>query len=305
MDDQVNRLYRELPSVGDVLSGEETATLLTQFSRELVTDAARKVLARLREQVRAGAHDEVSIQAAVAGIFAALQQELSFLTRPSLRRVINATGVILQTNLGRAPLSEAALAAIVDVARGYCNVELDLATGERSRRDVHVETLILNVLSTRLGKSIESLQERYAAAVVNNCAAATFLGLNTMAERGEVIVSRGELVEIGGGFRIPDILRKSGAILREVGTTNRTRIADYEAAITPETRLILRVHQSNFRIEGFTERPALAELKELSIRTSIPIFDDQGTGCLVSLDEYGIRDEAAWTESLRVGPDLV
>jgi L-seryl-tRNA(Ser) seleniumtransferase len=219
--------------------------------------------------------------------------------------VINATGVILHTNLGRAPLSEAALARVVEVAKGYCNLELDLGSGERSRRDDHIEDILLRLIALLIGEPECDVASTDAALVVNNCAAATFLALNSLAEGGEVIVSRGELVEIGGGFRIPDILRKSGAVLREVGTTNRTRIEDYASAITPDTRLILRVHQSNFKIEGFTERPSLNALIALGEQSSVPVFEDQGTGCMVPLDAYGITQESSLVESLRCGPDLV
>jgi L-seryl-tRNA(Ser) seleniumtransferase len=207
--------------------------------------------------------------------------------------VINATGVLLQTNLGRAPLSEAAIRAMEQVARGYCNLEFDLKTGKRGRRDAHTEELILRLLTLRSGQSMEGK----AATVVNNCAAATFLALNSLAEGGEVIVSRGELVEIGGGFRVPEILRKSGAVLREVGTTNRTRVSDYAAAITPQTRLILRVHRSNFRVDGFTQQPRIEELVALGAKASVPVFEDQGTGCVVRLEDSGIREESSWVRS--------
>ena len=304
-DDPLQGLYRKLPAVGAVVASAAIEPLLQLHSRERVTEAIRVVLAQLRQRVKAGTHDERSLELCLGTMADAVAHELQSRLQPSLRRVINATGVILQTNLGRAPLSEAAIARIVETARGYCNLEFDLDTGERSRRDVHAEKLILQVLAMQTGRGLALLPETHGAAVVNNCAAATFLALNTLAEGGEVIVSRGELVEIGGGFRIPDILRKSGAVLREVGTTNRTRIADYAAAITSQTRLILRVHQSNFRIEGFTERPSLQELKELSERAAIPVFDDQGTGCLVSLDAFGMPHESSWTESVAGGAALV
>ena len=218
----------------------------------------------------------------LASLDAAVSEELQTANQFSLQRVINATGVILHTNLGRAPLSASALDHIRETACGYTNLEFDLTTGERSRRDVHAEELLLRLLRARAG-STDTGEEPRAVVIVNNCAAATFLALNSIAEGTEVLVSRGELVEIGGGFRIPEILAKSHARLREVGTTNRTRIADYETAITQDSGLILRVHQSNFSIEGFTERPALSELIALARRTNIPLFDDQGTGLLDSL----------------------
>jgi len=212
--------------------------------------------------------------------------------------VINATGVILHTNLGRAPLSDAALDHIAEVAQDYCNLEFDLETGSRSRRDVHAESLVLDALGI-------SDKERYGVVIANNCAAATFLALNSLADKQEVLVSRGELVEIGGGFRIPEILEKSGAMLKEVGTTNRTRISDYERALSPSTGLILRVHQSNFSIEGFTERPALADVVAVAQRSGIPLFEDQGTGLLSPLDAYGIAAEPTLPASLAQGVDLV
>jgi L-seryl-tRNA(Ser) seleniumtransferase len=192
-------------------------------------------------------------------------------------------------------LSASALAHIADTAGGYSNLELDLESGERSRRDVHAEELLLRVVTA----------QGAGALVVNNCAAATFLALNTLAEGGEVIVSRGELVEIGGGFRIPEILAKSGAILREVGTTNRTRLADYEHAISPATRLILRVHQSNFSMEGFVERPALRDLVSLGKRANVPVFHDQGTGLIASLEPFGVVSEPTLPDSFHVGSDLI
>ena len=201
-------------------------------------------------------------------------------------------------------MSASALAHILDTASGYSNLELDLESGERSRRDVHTEELLLRVLTAQGGATTA-----LSALVVNNCAAATFLALNTLAEGGEVIVSRGELVEIGGGFRIPEILAKSGAILREVGTTNRTRLADYEGAISAATRLILRVHQSNFSMEGFVERPALRDLVSLGKHAKIPVFDDQGTGLIASLESLGeplgIASEPTLPESVQVGSDLI
>jgi L-seryl-tRNA(Ser) seleniumtransferase len=304
-DRPANRLYRKLPQLDELLARPQLRELLASYPHAFVADSARIVLDEIRHQIKASKHSEETLELCLAQLTVAIGKELRNRLRPSLRQVINATGVILQTNLGRAPLSEAAILSMAEAASGYCNLEMDLETGQRSRRDVHVEQLILRLLAMRKGLSKKKFPETQAAAVVNNCAAATFLALNSLAEGGEVIVSRGELVEIGGGFRIPDILRKSGARLREVGTTNRTRIADYAAAITPETRLILRVHQSNFKIEGFTESPSLTELIELSAKASIPIFEDQGTGCVVDLAEYGIPNESSWGASATSGATLV
>jgi L-seryl-tRNA(Ser) seleniumtransferase len=304
MREQPDHLFRKLPQVGELLHRAEFLTLQETCSRALVANHLRNALEELRLQVKNGRHTESSLEAELRNLGATVEQRVRQTLRPSLRPVINATGVLLQTNLGRAPLSEAAIAQIAEVARGYCNLEMDLDTGERSYRDIHVEQLILDVLAHRSGLGREGFKDK-AAAVVNNCAAACFLALNSLAEGGEVIVSRGELVEIGGGFRVPDILRKSGAILREVGTTNRTRISDYEAAITTSTRLILRVHRSNFRIEGFTERPSLQQLRELGEHVSIPVFEDQGTGCIVDLSGVNITGESSWVQTVASGISLV
>lgn len=295
-------LCRRLPQVGRLLESESLRALLADRPRDLVVAAARRVLNSLREEIVRGTLDQDALDARLQSLDQAIALELQRSSRPSLRRVINATGVILQTNLGRAPLSEAALRNMEEAARGYANLEFDLETGRRGRRDDHAAPLILRVLAARGAPADSGL---HAAMVVNNCAAATFLALNTLAEGGEVIVSRGELVEIGGGFRIPDILRKSGAALREVGTTNRTRLADYAEALTPATRLILRVHRSNFRIEGFTQQPSLEDLVALGRRAAVPVFEDQGTGCVVRLEEFGLREPSSWIRSISAGASLV
>ena len=291
-------LYRRLPSVNEVLLKPEAGALAELHPRHRLLSSIRETLATLRLEITAGQHTAATLDSRLTGLFDEVIQRLNSPKQYSLRPVINATGVVLHTNLGRAPLSEAALEHIGEVARDYCNLELDVATGTRSRRDVHAESLALRVLKI-------ADTERYGVVIVNNCAAATFLGLNSLAERQEVMVSRGELVEIGGGFRIPEILEKSGAILKEVGTTNRTRLADYERGLSPATALILRVHQSNFSIEGFAERAELADLVALSRRTGIPLFEDQGTGLVASLENYGIHGEATLQASLEEGVDLV
>ena len=215
----------------------------------------------------------------------------------SLKPVINATGVILHTNLGRAPLSESALRRASEVAGRYSNLEFDVASGTRGKRDVHVERLFSRLLNQDGVSGIRTV-------VVNNCAAAVMLALNTLAEGGEVVVSRGELVEIGGSFRVPDVMAKSGAQLREVGTTNRTRIEDYERAINEKTRLLLRVHRSNFAIIGFTEQPSLEELCQLGRKHKIPVMEDLGGGALLPLRSFGVN-ESGVADSLRAGVDLV
>ncbi len=307
-DEGESNLYRLLPSLHDLLLTPGFAALLETKPRDSTIDATRIVLSRLKQEIAAGQHTQASLKRQLDFVHVTVADQIALASLYTLRRVINATGVVLHTNLGRAPLSASALAHILDTAGGYSNLELDLESGERSRRDVHAEDLILRVLRTgtenRSG-SQDAGRTSQAALVVNNCAAATFLALNTLAEGGEVIVSRGELVEIGGGFRIPEILVKSGAILREVGTTNRTRLADYEDAISPATRLVLRVHQSNFSMKGFVERPSLPELVSLAKRRNLPIFDDQGTGLITSLEPLGIRSEPSLLDSFLVGSDLI
>jgi L-seryl-tRNA(Ser) seleniumtransferase len=297
-DTSEHKLYPLIPSLHELLLTPGFAALLDTQSRDSVICAARAVLARLKQEIGNGRHTQASLERELALVHVTVANEIAQGARYRLRRVINATGVVLHTNLGRAPLSASALAHIFDTAGGYSNLELDLESGERSRRDVHTEELLLRVLTAQGGAT-----NALSALVVNNCAAATFLALNTLAEGGEVIVSRGELVEIGGGFRIPEILAKSGAILREVGTTNRTRLADYEGAISAATRLILRVHQSNFSMEGFVERPALRDLVSLGKRSKVPVFDDQGTGLIASLEPLGIGPTLP--DSVQAGSDLI
>jgi L-seryl-tRNA(Ser) seleniumtransferase len=211
--------------------------------------------------------------------------------------VVNATGVILHTNLGRAPLSAEALRHVAEVAQGYSNLEFDLASGDRGKRDSHIDHLFARLLNTR-GREVSTI-------IVNNNAAAVLLSLNALAEGGEVIVSRGELVEIGGSFRIPDVMAKSGAVLREVGTTNRTRISDYEAAITDKTKLLLRVHRSNFQNVGFVEQPSLEELVALGRTHGIPVMEDLGSGDLFDLRQVGVHGEPTILASVRAGVDVI
>lgn len=293
-------LYRRLPSVNEVLLAPDVRELIAAHGHERVVAAVRESLGAIRADIAVKEISEDAIDLAVGSLAERVSESLRRGPEYSLRKVINATGVILHTNLGRAPLSEAALAHIAEVARDYCNLEFDLESGERSKRDVHAEQLVLRVLGV-----LEADIGRWGVVVVNNCAAATFLALNTLAEKREVVVSRGELVEIGGGFRIPEILEKSGAVLREIGTTNRTRTADYEHAVNEQTALLLRVHQSNFSIEGFVERPSLAELVELAKTLGVPLFEDQGTGLVSRLDELGIPDQPTLRDSIAAGVDLI
>ncbi|MDQ2966871.1 MAG: L-seryl-tRNA(Sec) selenium transferase [Actinomycetota bacterium] len=262
---------RDLPSVDE---------LARQSEDPLAVEAARKVVARAREQIQAG-DDPGDLEEQ-------LRTELSAARAPRLRRVINATGVIVHTNLGRAPLAEAALDRVREIARGYSNLEYDVAAGGRGSRQDHVAVILRQLTGAE------------AALVVNNNAAAVMLALAALAEGREVLVSRGELIEIGDGFRIPDVLERSGARLREVGTTNRTHAADYEAAIGPETAVLLRVHQSNFRLVGFTAQPLLRELADVARRHGLPLVDDLGSGALVE-----VGDEPTARASLAAGANLV
>jgi L-seryl-tRNA(Ser) seleniumtransferase len=273
---------RQIPSVDALLTRPVIAALAAESGRPLVTTIIRRVLAEVRAEItqKADKRDSagaIDVSAIENEIHAAVARALA----PSLRAVINATGVILHTNLGRAPLSEAALQHILATAGHYTNLEYDIASGKRGKRDVHTANLLAEMVGAQ------------AAIVVNNNAAAIFLVLNTFAKGAEVIVSRGELIEIGDGFRIPDILAESGAVLREVGTTNRTRIGDYERAINKNTRLLLRVHPSNFRITGFTERPSLEEIAVLGKKRKISVCEDLGSGCLADLSANGVNEPVA------------
>ena len=290
-------LFRLLPSVDESIRRAALEPLLTRYGHTAVTDAARAVLEQVRQAISSGRLDERGTTAAIEALPSLVEQHLKESLGYSLRPVINATGVILHTNLGRAPLSLEALNHAAEIAEGYSNLELDLATGERGKRDSHIDRLFARLLHTP--------ERELATIVVNNNAAAVLLSLNALAEGGEVIVSRGELVEIGGSFRIPDVMAKSGALLREVGTTNRTRIADYEAAISDRTKLLLRVHRSNFQIVGFTEQPLLEELVALGRKHGIPVMEDQGSGDLCDLRAVGVHGEPTILASVRAGVDIV
>jgi L-seryl-tRNA(Ser) seleniumtransferase len=290
-------LYTQLPSVDELVRGPALAKLASQEGQVAVADAARVVLARLREQITAGRLDADGLALALSGIADAVEREVRRAMQYSLRPVINATGVILHTNLGRAPLALSTIDHIRETATSYSNLEFDIETGERGKREVHIDRLFRKLLSEATGS--------ISTAVVNNNAAAVLLALNTLAENGEVVVSRGELVEIGGSFRIPDVMSKSNAILREVGTTNRTRIGDYENAINEKTKLLLRVHRSNFQITGFTEQPSIEELVGLARKHKLPLMEDLGSGALIDLRSFGINGESGVLDSLRLGVDVV
>ena len=296
------------------------AALAVSHGHDLIADAVRAVLARLRQEITSGLLDDDALELALSGLAGAAENELRQALNYSLRPLINATGVILHTNLGRAPLGDTAIEHIRETAASYSNLEFDIGTGERGKRDVHVDRLFRKLLNeedrtaeprsagrARVPVPTQAVSTRAAIStiVVNNNAAAVLLALNTLAEGGEVIVSRGELVEIGGSFRIPDVMAKSGAILREVGTTNRTRAADYEKAISERTRLLLRVHRSNFEITGFTEQASTAELVAIARERGIPLMEDLGSGALIDLRSLGIGGEGGVLDSLRSGVDIV
>jgi L-seryl-tRNA(Ser) seleniumtransferase len=282
-------LRRRLPSVDEVLRDGAVRALEARHGREMLLRQLRPLLDEARGLASGG--DESALQAALAGLPARLLARLESAAAPSLTGVINATGVVIHTNLGRAPLPADAAARVAAVASSYSNLEFDLAKGERGSRETHAEGRLRGLVGAE------------AALVVNNNAAAVLLAVNTLAEGREVVVSRGELVEIGGSFRIPDVLRKAGARLREVGTTNRTRLADYEAAIGPDTALVLKVHPSNFRIVGFTEAPPLGELAALARERSLPLVEDLGSGALCALPPP--IEEPTVAASLQAGADLV
>ena len=300
-------LYRELPSVDELLRAPALAILVAQESQTAVADACRSVLARIRREIATGHLDREKLSLVLSGMAEAIHKELHRALGFALRPVINATGVILHTNLGRAPVAGTVAEHIRETATAYSNLEFDLFTGERGNRDVHVERLFQKLLVStgEDARDFESVGSRLSTIVVNNNAAAVLLALNTLAEGAEVIVSRGELVEIGGSFRIPDVMSKSRAILREVGTTNRTRIGDYERAINERTRLLLRVHRSNFEISGFTEQPTISELVGLAERHKLPLMEDLGSGALFDLRAVGINNEPGVLDSLRLGVHVV
>jgi L-seryl-tRNA(Ser) seleniumtransferase len=315
-------LYRQLPSVDELI--RRVPRLVSEEGQPAVTNAARVLVANLRDEITTGLLNQSNIDHALTAINSHLEAAVHQSIQYSLRPVVNATGVILHTNLGRAPLSSAALDHIRNTSAGYSNLEFDLETGARGKRDTHINKLFTQLLSaccaeTNVGTAALGCPgeqsspaffphvpvTKISTIVVNNNAAAVLLALNTVAEHAEVIVSRGELIEIGGSFRIPEIMAKSQAVLREVGTTNRTSLADYESAINERTKLLLRVHRSNFEIKGFTEQPALQDLVGLSRRRNIPLMEDLGSGSLFDLRSIGIPDEPGVLDSLRVGVDVI
>jgi len=284
-------LLRRVPSVDELLLRPRLAALCKEVDRAFALDTLRGVLAEVRRDIIAGLTTEERVVEAAEierRTVEAVESEL----RPSLQPVINASGVILHTNLGRAPLSLEVIEEFRRVATEYTNLEYDVAAGARGKRDVHCARLLRRLTGAE------------AVIVVNNCAAAVLVTLAALARGGEVIVSRGELIEIGDGFRIPEIMEQSGAVLREVGTTNRTRIADYQNAINEKTRVLLRVHPSNFTVSGFTEKPEVAELIALGEQRGLPVVEDLGSGCLVDLSGVGVMEPTV-RESVAAGFSLV
>jgi L-seryl-tRNA(Ser) seleniumtransferase len=283
--------FRHLPAVTAILEDSTLAAVEAIHGREAIVVAVRLELEALRERLKGG--ETLDGELAPAVVAARVANRVTAAAAPTLRPVINATGIVLHTNLGRSPLAPVAAKAAHDAARGYLNLELDLGTGKRSSRQNPIRDAIVPLLGCE------------SATAVNNCAAATVIVLRALATGKEVIVSRGQLVEIGGSFRIPEIMGVSGAILREVGTTNITRIDDYERAITPNTGLLLRVHHSNYRVSGFTKSASLEELVALGRKHNIPVIDDVGSGALIDFARFGLPGDPVVGESLATGADLV
>jgi L-seryl-tRNA(Ser) seleniumtransferase len=298
-EQETSKLLRALPSVDALLRTETARALKDSVGAQHLTRVARAVTDELRTGLQAKASTETanngdySRETLLAEAANRLERACQREAASGLRHVINASGVIIHTNLGRAPLSDAARRAIADEASRYCTLEYDLETGERGRRGRRVEELLVDLTGAE------------AALVVNNCAAAALLILTVLAQGGETIVSRGELVEIGGDFRVPDVMMQSGTRLVEVGATNRTRLSDYSRAITDNTRLVMRVHPSNYRIVGFTSAPTLMELADLAHQAGLLIYEDAGSGVLLDLNSFGLMGEPVISESIKTGADIV
>jgi len=292
MDEKKKNLLRQLPKMDDILAALEKRGITSRYGKRHVMAASRSVIEEVRELI---IKDDISRRqdSPDDGILDRIERKLRDLSQFRLKRVINATGVVLHTNLGRAPLCDSALSHLIEVSRSYSNLEYDTDKGERGLRYNHVRELLC------------SLSGAEDAMVVNNNAAAVLLVLDTLAKGREAIVSRGELVEIGGEFRIPAIMEKSGAVLCEIGTTNRTRLADYEEAISAQTGLIMKIHTSNFRIIGFTEEASLESLVLLGKKSGIPVMNDLGSGCMVDLSAYGLGNEPTVPAVIKTGVDVV
>jgi L-seryl-tRNA(Ser) seleniumtransferase len=291
MNPEQQAALRAIPSIEKLLTDDAFAELQEQYSLDLITDTLRTVVEKIRESIRSGTLQTPPLDASEYA--QRVRDALEDLTTSRFLPVINATGTITHTNLGRSLLSESACERLVQAASNYVNLEYDLKTGKRGHRDRITEPLLQRLTGCE------------ASTVVNNNAAAVLLALNTLAEGKEVIVSRGELIEIGGAFRIPDVMESSGAILREVGTTNRTRLRDYENAIGENTGLLLKVHPSNYKVIGFASTPEIAEITELGRRHGIPTMEDLGSGSLINLTDYGLPHEPVVRERVEAGVELV
>jgi L-seryl-tRNA(Ser) seleniumtransferase len=288
-------VLRHLPSIDSLLRRDGLRDLISTAGRDAVRDRLREVLAEIRQEIvsaNGSAKPPADYEEIAIEIENRLNARFDRRRQSRTQRVINATGVALHTNLGRAPLSRRAIEAVNEAA-GYCNLEYDLESGRRGKRGSGLDAMLRELTGCQ------------ASAVVNNCAAAVLITLNTLAEGGEVLVSRGESIEIGGSFRIPDVIAKSGARIREVGTTNRTRLSDYEKAVNENTRVILRAHTSNYRIIGFTEKPSLEDLANLARERGLPLFEDLGSGSLINLNSIGVHDEPSVTHSIGSGCSVV
>ena len=287
-----NLLYRSIPKVDIILEYEAIQASIEKYGREIVVDAIRVEMDELRKFIGTCDSEEAAKEA-IANVVASIVKRAENMLQPNMRRVINATGTILHTNLGRAPISKEHMEHIAEIATGYSNLEYNLEAGKRGERYSHFEELLCKITGAE------------AAMAVNNNAAAVMLILSSLGKGGEVIVSRGELVEIGGKFRIPDVMEQSGATLVEVGTTNKTHFSDYEDAINENTAALLKVHTSNYRIVGFTESVAINELVPLAQERGIPVIEDLGSGVLIDLSKYGITYEPTVQDSIRAGADVV
>lgn len=292
-DNEKQALFSKIPGVDRLLMSPSLEETLIHYPRGLVLKSINHVLDELRAGIDKGQVFEQGFELSIESVSARVLEKLEQISQPSLRSVINATGVVVHTNLGRSILPEKALGRFKSIAGGYSNLEYDLGRGKRGSRYSHVEGILKELTSAE------------AAMVVNNNAAAVLISLDTLARGRQVVVSRGQLVEIGGSFRIPDVMRKSGATMVEVGTTNKTHLRDYEEVIGPETGLLLKVHRSNFQIVGFTDEVTLSDLSSLGRRHGIPVMEDLGSGCLVDLSSYGLIKEPTVQDSLAQGADLV
>lgn len=290
-----NLLFRSIPKVDTLLENSQTVNLIESYSRDVVMEAIRSETEKLRKFIAELDNEEQAgeAQARIDGLLDSVRSSVEKMNEPNMRKVINATGTILHTNLGRAPISRKHMEHLTGIATGYSNLEYNLQAGKRGERYSHFDELLCKVTGAE------------AAIAVNNNAAAVMLILSTLAKGGEVIVSRGELVEIGGKFRVPDVMEQSGATLVDIGTTNKTHYSDYEDAITEETKALLKVHTSNYRIVGFTESVGIDELKGLAEAHDIPVIEDLGSGVLLDLSKYGITYEPTVQDSVRAGADVV